>query len=193
MRSQYDINNKEKQRIFDVALVLMEEVGFEKLGIRTICEEAGISIGKFYRYFDSKQQLLAYFYRQLEKKFKDDMEVTLEGLDISTQLIKFYTWFAEYIVSFGYEFVLNFFNNQNPILNTHVYNNEIVVITDSLLAKAVQNGYKIPDDRTIRDISNDLCVIIKGIIFDWCVRHGEFDIGKYTKDLLTRCLRGILM
>jgi hypothetical protein len=121
------------------------------------------------------------------------MEVTLEGLDISTQLIQFYTWFAEYIVSFGYEFVLNFFNNQNPILNTHVYNNEIVVITDSLLAKAVQNGYKIPDDRTIRDISNDLCVIIKGIIFDWCVRHGEFDIGKYTKDLLTRCLRGILM
>lgn len=188
----FDTENQEKERVFNVALALMEETGYEKLGVRQICEEAGISVGKFYRYFSSKEQLLAYFYNQLEKRFRSEIYAQLEALDIREQIIQFYTWYSRYMASFGMEFVMHFFNTQNPILNTHVYNNEIIVITDELLGKAVQRGYVIPDGRSIRDISCDFCVIIKGIIFDWCVRRGEFDIGSYTEDLLRRSARGIM-
>ena len=93
------------------------------------------------------------------------------------------------ISSFGFDFVINFFNNQNPLLNTHVYNNEIINITDELLVNAIQNGYKLPEGTTVRNISYDICVIVKGIIFDWCVRHGEFDIKQYSKELLGKSLK----
>ena len=191
MNTRFHFSNAEQQKVFDIALALMEDIGYEKLTIRKICEEADISIGKFYRFFDSKEQLLAFFYSEAEKAYRQKVEKKLAGLDIKTQLIEFYTWYTEYTSGYGVEFVLHFFNNQNPAMNTQVYNNEIINITDALLERSVQDGFKIPDGKTIRQISCDLCVIVKGIIFDWCARHGEFSISEYTKDLLTRCIRGI--
>ena len=44
----------------------------------------------------------------------------------------------------------------------------------------------------IRELSSDLCVIVKGTIFDWCVRHGEFCLKEYVNALLTQCIQGIL-
>lgn len=192
MSTIYEMDSIEKKRIFDVALTLMEEIGYDNLSIRKICEEADISIGKFYRYFQSKQEILAFFYKQLESNFRDSFDAQFKALDIKEQLIEFYVWFNGYISSFGIDFVKNFFNNQNPLLNTHVYNNEIINITDELLINAIQNGYKLPEGTTVRDISYDICVIVKGIIFDWCIRRGEFDIKQYSKELLGKCIEGIL-
>lgn len=191
MKPKFHFADDEKQRIFSIALALMEDMGYEKLTIRKICEEADISIGKFYRFFDSKEQLLAFYYNEAEKAFREDIESKLQGLDIKTQLIQFYTWYTQYTSNFGVEFVIHFFNSNNPAMNTQIYNNEIINITDSLLEKAVQNGLKIPDSKSIREISCDLCVIVKGVIFDWCARHGEFSLSEYTNNLLTRCIRGI--
>ncbi len=38
---------------------------------------------------------------------------------------------------------------------------------------------------------NDVCVIVKGAIFDWCVRHAEFSLPEYINKLTTKCLEGI--
>ena len=192
MSTAYEMDSKEKKRIFDVALALMEELGYDNLNIRKICEEADISIGKFYRYFQSKQEILSFFYKQLESTFRDKVDDQLENLDIQDQLIQFYVWFNGYISSFGIEFVKNFFNTQNPLLNTHVYNNEIIIITDDLLIRAIQDGYRLPEETTVRGISSDICVVVKGIIFEWCVRRGEFNIEQYTQELLNKCIEGIL-
>ena len=48
MYDKYDDSNSEKQRIFNIATRLMDKIGYEKLSIRQICTEAGISTGKFY-------------------------------------------------------------------------------------------------------------------------------------------------
>ncbi|MBM6711998.1 hypothetical protein H9X90_14795 [Faecalicatena contorta] len=45
--------------------------------------------------------------------------------------------------------------------------------------------------QTVREISNDVCVIVKGAIFDWCVRHAEFSLPEYINKLTTKCLEGI--
>lgn len=193
MRTKFYFANKEQQNVFDIAFTLMEDIGYEKLTIRKICEEANISIGKFYRLFNSKEDLLAFFYSDAEQAYKKECAETLNDLNIQEQLIKFYTWYANYASSYGLEFVTNFFSSQNPAMNTHIYNNEIINITDALIEKAVQNGFKIPDDKTIREISCDLCVIVKGAIFDWSARHGEFSLSQYTNDLLTRCIRGLFV
>lgn len=192
MHHKLKFSNKEQQHVFDIAMALMEDLGYEKLTIRKICTEADISIGKFYRFFNSKEDLLAFFYSDAEKAYKKECEHSLINLQIQEQLVKFYTWYTDYTASYGVEFVENFFNAKNPAMNTHIYNNEVINITDDLLAKAIQNGFKIPDSTTIRQISNDLCVIVKGIIFDWCARHGEFSLSGYTEALLKKCIDGML-
>ncbi len=184
--------NIEKYHIFKVALSLLDELGYEKMTIRKICEEANISIGKFYHYFSSKQELLNFFYQQVDQAFKEDARDSLKGHDGKTQIIMFYTWHASYLERMGLEFVKNFFDNRNPVMNPHIYNNPIIVITDDIIMRAVQNGYKIKGDGTIRDLSCELCTIVKGIIFDWCVMHGEFSLENYMKSLVTKCINGIM-
>lgn len=183
---------EEEARIFDVALALMEEIGYEKTTIRRICTEANISIGKFYHYFSSKQELLRFFYDQAEKDYADQCRDSLMGKDIKVQIVDFYTWYGAYLEEYGVEFVTNFFSNQNPAMNTHIYNNPIIAITDELLYRAVQAGYAAPGPGSIHDLSCDLCVIVKGAIFDWCVRHGEFSLKDAVRLLLERCIAGIM-
>lgn len=192
MNDRYAMENSEKKRIFDTAVEIMEELGYEKMSIRTICSKANISTGAFYHYFNSKQELLSFYYNEAVKTFRSEVEQKLENLTFREQLIQFYTWYAEYTSKFGVEFVIHYFNNQNQALNCTTYNNEIINITDFILQKAVQNGFIIPDGKTIHEISVDMCVIVKGAIFEWCVRKGDFSLSNYVNDLLSRCLKGLL-
>lgn len=192
MYNKYSLENDEKRRIFNIAIEMLKKKGYENLSIRAICSEANISIGRFYHYFSSKQELLSFYYDEAVKNFRDETESKLTGLDIKEQLTQFYTWYADYTTNFGLEFVMYYFSNQNQALNCTTYNNVLINVTDGLLQKAVQNGYIIPDNKTIHEISVDICIIVKGAIFDWCVRHGDFSLSDYINDLLTRCLRGLL-
>jgi AcrR family transcriptional regulator len=49
--------------IFDAALALFQERGYEATTMRTIAERAGVSLGSSYHYFASKQHLVLEFYR----------------------------------------------------------------------------------------------------------------------------------
>lgn len=187
----FKTDNEEKKRIFDIALALMDDIGYEKMTIRRICHEAEISTGKFYHYFASKQQLLFFFYTQADDRYDNECRQLLQGKPIREQILLFYTWYGEYLESFGVEFVTNFFSNNNPAMNTHIYNNPVILITDNLIMEAIQNGYVLRNGQTVREISNDICMIVKGVIFDWCVRHGEFSISESIHKLLDKCLEGI--
>lgn len=186
----FKTENEEKKRIFNVAMALMDDIGYEKMTIRRICHDAEISTGKFYHYFGSKQQLLSFFYTQADDRYESECHATLIGKPIREQILLFYTWYGTYLDSFGVEFVTNFFSNNNPAMNTHIYNNPVILITDNLITEAIQMGYTLPKGQTVREISNDICVIVKGVIFEWCVRHGEFSISEYIQRLLDKCLDG---
>lgn len=194
MYDKYDAANDEKKRIFDIALELMNEVGYEGLSIRTLCTKAQISTGKFYTYFRSKLDLLCYCFDEAIVSFQDEVVKyeNWDDMDIKDQIVNFYIWYVEYVADFGLEFVKNFYTNDNQALNISAYNNVVVGLTETFFQKAVQKGYVIPDDKSIHEIAADFCVIVKGCIFQWCLQRGGFSLPEYTKDLLTRCVRGLL-
>ncbi len=48
-----------KQRIFNSALSLFEELGYDNVQISQICQRANVSVGLFYNYFDNKADVLS--------------------------------------------------------------------------------------------------------------------------------------
>ncbi|MGN0291312.1 MAG: TetR/AcrR family transcriptional regulator [Lachnospiraceae bacterium] len=194
MYNKYELENSEKKRIFDIAMNIMEEVGYEGLTIRALCAKADISTGKFYSYFQSKIDLLCYYFDGAIEAVNHEIEnvENWDTLDIKEQIVSFYTWYTAYTENMGLEFVMHFFSNDNQIFNFSSYNNDIVRLTETYIQKAVQKGYVVPDDKSIHDIACDLCVVVKGCIFHWCLQRGAFSLPEYTKDLLTRCVRGLL-
>lgn len=57
-----------QKKIFDTTLVLIRMKGYQKVTIREICQNAQISIGTFYLYFSSKDDILMEVYNKLDAK-----------------------------------------------------------------------------------------------------------------------------
>lgn len=64
-----------ERKILNAALSLMRERGFDRVSIRDICKEAGITTGAFYHHFPSKEALLESGFAPLD----DFMRFALEG------------------------------------------------------------------------------------------------------------------
>lgn len=193
MYSKYEAEDKEKQRIYDIALSMIEEEGYDRVTIRSLCSKAGISTGRFYHFFRSKEDLLSMFFDKAIEEFQQKIEdKDFDAMDIREQMVSYYGWYAEYVCSFGLDFVIHFFNNENQAFNTESSTVAVVALTETFLQKAVQNGYVVPDGKSIHEIAGDICVIVKGCIFNWCVQRGRFDLPEYTRDLLKRCIRGLM-
>ena len=52
-----------------------------------------------------------------------------------------------------------------------------------LLIAAQYNGY-IPLDADIEDTTNDLCVITKGVVMDWCLNQVNTDLIGYIRKMI---------
>ena len=64
-----------ERNILQAALTLMRERGFDKVSIRDICKQAGITTGAFYHHFPSKESLFNKGFAPLD----DYMEEALRG------------------------------------------------------------------------------------------------------------------
>lgn len=192
MYDKYRNEISEQERIFNIALSLMDQVGYENLSIRDICKEAKISVGKFYNYFKNKQELLNYFYEQEEKELRKKGANRFDDLPLKDQIIEMYRWHLEYLSSLGVEFVLHYYDSMNEPMAVITKSNYIMDMTDRFLEMAIQNGYKLPEGKLIHDISIDICMISKGVIFTWCAERGSFSLPEVSARLLSECLDGLL-
>ena len=77
-------------------------------------------------------------------------------------------------------------------MDIHSNNNHIMMVTDQFITEAIQKGYILPEGRSVHEISIDLCMIVKGIIFTWVAERGRFDLPAVTRDMYKRALVGIL-
>jgi AcrR family transcriptional regulator len=58
-----------RQRLYDTAIRMISERGYEATTLREIAEEAGVSVGLLYRYFPSKQAVIVALYDELSQDF----------------------------------------------------------------------------------------------------------------------------
>ncbi len=57
-----------KKKIFDTTMMLIHKKGYSKITIREICQNAQISVGTFYIYFSSKDDILLEIYQKIDQK-----------------------------------------------------------------------------------------------------------------------------
>ena len=181
---------KLKQKIFDTTMEMLHERSFADLTIREICASVQISTGMFYKLYSSKLELLSYYYDKLVEDYPREYDEELSSLPIKEQLIAFYRWVCDFTQSLGDDFCRNFFDSKNEVMDANLFQNQLMLLTDSLLEKASQEGLIL--SRPPHEISKDLCVIVKGVIFDWSARHGGYDMSAFAVRLLSQVISPLL-
>ncbi len=73
------------QRILESGMQMFLERGFERTNLRDLCTGAGITTGSFYRHFESKEDLFAYFVQpavdEITKDFADSRPLCREVVE----------------------------------------------------------------------------------------------------------------
>lgn len=67
-----------RAKIFEAALRVFRERGFEKATMREIASEGGVALGAAYYYFDSKDAIVMAFYAQAQEQMKSDIDALLD-------------------------------------------------------------------------------------------------------------------
>jgi AcrR family transcriptional regulator len=162
-----------KHKIHDAAVTIMQKYGFEEATIERICKKAKVSIGSFYVYYKSKNDILVEIYASADQYFKDVVEPLLEPVDYWDKIIIFFRHYALYNIETGLDFVKRLYGSENKLFVAQ--NRYMLRLLHMVLASAEQAGM-IKSDMPANEIEQFFFIVARGIVNDWCLKDGEYDL-----------------
>ncbi len=169
------------RKIYNTAFDLMTRKGFDKITIKDISKKAGVSIGTFYHYYKSKNDILREVYQKADDYFRDVMADMRPG-SAAEQIVEYFRCYAK-------------FSEQNTVgFTTHLYNieNKFFLkkgrLMQTALADIVRQGQEngeIAKTKTPDELVDFLFLIARGIVFDWGLRDGQYDLVQKTAEIFT--------
>lgn len=93
----YKLSLEKKDKVINAAKKEFARVIFSETSIKNIAEEAGISRGSFYQYFESKEDLLSFILEQKSKHIKDNLDQLLD--EFNGDIFEIYKGLFEQVTS----------------------------------------------------------------------------------------------
>ena len=90
LSKQQKKSQETKEKIFRAAKKILRKSGYEKLSIKNICEEAGVSNGSFYHHFKTKDDLLSYYIEDQPTMGPDLLETPKSLEDVKDGIVRVY-------------------------------------------------------------------------------------------------------
>lgn len=180
-----------KQRLFNAAYELLQEMPFEAITIRDIVRRAGVSIGTFYLYFPSKLDVYYETYVIADEYFVGTVAPMLTLPTAKENLLLYFDQYAIYNSEYtSFRLTKLLYNSENKGFLRRADPGMLSVLRD-LIQKGLDAG-ELDDSMTAEQIELFLMDAVRGLIYNWCIRDGEFNIRKSMAryiELLYRAIR----
>lgn len=161
-----------KKRIYTKTRELMKFNEFSNLTVSDICKNAGVSIGTFYHYFQSKEDVLTMIY-----SFEENFEILPSGLSSVESILYLFKKELCSIEENGPDLLSQFLKMQILKCSRHVVeaDSPFYKKLDSLIMAGIKNGeFSRNNDHT--RIAEALFRIYRGSFFDWAVCNGRYSL-----------------
>ena len=137
-----------KNKIYNIAVELLEESRYENIKIEDICKKAEVSVGSFYNYFE---------FEVIEN---------LKSINSLDKIVEFFTYYANYNEAVGIDAMkqLYKFNNKLFIAEGRYMQNSL----EDIISKGQSEG-EISENMSVDEISKYLFIAARGIAYDWCL------------------------
>lgn len=187
VRAPYKKSAATKQAIFDAAMELMKEKGYQGTTIREICRKAGVAVGSFYSYFDGKTDILKPLYAAGDAYFTS-AAADSAGEDLAENIRVFFRHYARLNLDTGVETLRIMFTPDNEWFGRRKVMQEVL---ERILADGLARGQLRPGLEPARLVDN-LFLTMRGVCYDWCSRGGTYDLEARTTECLDFMLPGLL-
>lgn len=182
-----------RKKIYDVAVKLMEDKGFQKTTIEEIASKAGVSVGTFYHYFKSKEAVFFDLFKKADEYFEHTVAPVLEkaaaaGLPASGQVVLFFKHYGNYNVSRGFANISQLYNTKNQLFTKK--GRYMQQLLKRIIVKGQASG-QLTKAMKAEEILDFLFIANRGVVYDWCINGGSYDLAakseSYTQ-ILTKVL-----
>jgi AcrR family transcriptional regulator len=171
-----------KARIFDTAVRLIKKNGYDQTNISAICREAGVSTGAFYHYFESKQAILNELYIRADHFFEAYMASRKRKKNLVDEVKEYLAVYIHFITlegfSNGMDMCRNLYTPKNKLFAKEGRSMQTLL---EVLIRQGQDKKQISRRFTPPEWVNFLFTVLRGIVFDWVLRSGSYNIEKYAK------------
>ena len=173
-----------KSAIYESALQLFGEYGFDKVSVDSIVEKAGISKGAFYVHFNSKNSLAAELISEYANKSDLDYKAFVESFPADASACAILVSLIEIIsdnitdtIGYGYmkstyTILLDRTIDSDMMLG---YSRKIYEIFRSVIDRGLQQGeFKANNSADL--LAEHFVMAIRGLTYEWCIRYPDFDL-----------------
>lgn len=176
-----------KQLIINAAVKLIKEQGADFITVRNVCREADIGTGTFYYHFKNKDDLLMYFLREISF---EKCELQASPQQIAERITELYMHLINRYMDLGPGFMKSFYSTGNRSLSAYMGEVEGAFPKGTVMARSeievrLARELGVIKNADIHEICMDICTIVKGCVFEWCLTDGRMDI----RNTLTRILQ----
>ena len=176
---------KTRLKITKVSISLFKQRGMNNVTVRDICSEASISIGNFYHHFKSKEEIINTVHQQLDQLW----ESTLPELDLkrSTRenILSLFDEAGRIMLELGWEMTAHSYVHLLTCDKKYAIQRDRPIYTH--LKEVIDAGFEKNEFYPDADLEHLIEMLItcgRGILFDWCLMEGSYDlVGKLRRDL----------
>jgi len=172
-------------KIYNIAINLIEKKGFENITVAEICKVADVSIGSFYNCFKSKHEILDRIFKLADDYFFTIVSNNLQEGTAHHKIVQFFNYYAEYNVERGIDFVKQLYTGKNNLFTTK--GRPMQNVLQSIIETGKKTG-ELSTDMTSEEAVKFLFVAVRGVVYDWCLHDGAYDlvqaIHNYVKRLV---------
>lgn len=168
-----------KAKIYNSAQSLIKLYGYEGTSVEMICRHAAISKGAFYHHFSSKADLIVEGYSICDRYFDDHVAGKLAATKAEDRIVEFFRCQLEYAVETGIDLIKQLYKSQIDHGTAYFISNDrsLPTILRDIVEDGQNNGELISEPSTDY-ISQFLLRFSRGLIYDWCLHGGSYDLIK---------------
>lgn len=184
-----------KKRIVNCASDLFVKKGYYNVTVDEIIKKAGSSKGGFYTHFSSKKDLLLDMVPMVDEIYLEFLKLDLKPQSTIENL----SFFIDYVLrtiqdKIGLQLITTIYSSQLDSLSYESF----LISSDrkyyQLFTEFIEDGKKrneIKQEISTEHIITVITTCIRGVIYDWCLKRGEFDIVKYGNEIVNIILNQI--
>lgn len=182
-----------KANILAVATDLFAHKTLDEISILDICTKAEVSVGAFYHHFTNKSGIIIELYKEIDVQFENEVYPSLIKEEPIEAILKYLERQCSVPTELGTDLVKNIYKAQID------YGNEFYLSEGRglphglyLLIKRAKEEEKIKKNVSEEQLTSELLIISRGIIYNWCVSDAKTDASSIVRWMATNYLKSFV-
>ena len=164
-----------KNLLMNAAEALMSEKGIGNFTVKEVCEKSNVSVGTFYNYFKSKDDLISDEYQHFEKFVLEEVCPVLNNEKEYDNLLIFAMKYAEYCqsstsIQTSQQVLKSRLASRDPFYSSR--EKTFIQTLDEIFIRGQQKGEFI-DSMPYQQFSDMFLILLRGYFFQYCANNGK--------------------